>query len=119
MNKNQISIDYDPEGDMLSIIFGSKGRKGRGYELNDYIYICIDPSNYEPLGLTVLSYSKIQKLGEITLSFWNDLKQQEKEMMLIILSKEPVNHFLQVKDSTIPIPVSTFKNPSLQDILAA
>ncbi|MDQ1317244.1 MAG: hypothetical protein QG641_110 [Candidatus Poribacteria bacterium] len=119
MEKNQISIDYDPKGDMLSVIFGAKGRKGKGYELNDYIYIRIDPSSYEPLGLTVLSYSKIITLKEIPLSFWDDLKQQEKEMMLMILSKEPVNHFLQVKDSTIPIPVSTFKNPSLQDILAA
>ena len=39
MSKHQISIDYDPKGDMLSVIFGAKGRKGKGYELNDYIYI--------------------------------------------------------------------------------
>jgi len=119
MEKNQISIDYDPEGDMLSVIFGAKGRKGRGYELNDYIYIRIDPSSYEPLGLTVLSYSKILSLKEIPLSFWDNLKQQEKEFMLKIFSKEPLNRFLYLKDNSTSIPVGTFQNLPLQEILAA
>ena len=33
MSKIQISMDYYPEGDMLSITFGAKGLKGRGYEM--------------------------------------------------------------------------------------
>ncbi len=119
MEKNQISIDYDPEGDMLSIIFGAKGRKGRGYELNDYIYIRIDLSSYEPLGLTILNYSKVLSLKEIPLSFWDDLKQQEKEFMLKILSKEPINRFLNLKDGSASIPIGVFRNLPLQEILAA
>lgn len=57
MNKLSISIDYFPDGDMLSVTFGTIGRKGQGFELNDYIYIRVDPKTYEPLGLTLLSYS--------------------------------------------------------------
>lgn len=119
MGKMQISMDYYPEGDMLSITFGTPGRKGRGYELSEHIYIRIDLSTYEPLGLTILSYSKLLTLGEIALSFWSDLTPKEQEMMRAILNNEPVNRFLYFKDMTIPVPVSAFQNPSLQEIVAA
>ena len=118
MHKTQISMDYDPEGDMLSITFGAPGRKGRGYELSEHIYIRIDLSTYEPLGLTILSYSKLLTLGEISLSFWGELTPEAQEIMRTILNSEPVNRFLHLKEMTIPIPVSTFQNPSLQEIVA-
>ncbi|MBC8230957.1 hypothetical protein H8E77_15505 [bacterium] len=138
MGKMQISMDYYPEGDMLSITFGTKGRKGQGYELSEHIYIRVDLSTHEPLGLTFLSYSKLLTLGEISLSFWDELIPKEQEMMRAIFSNEPVNRFLHLKemsslrqaqckppdfvgtkDMTISIPVSTFQNPSLQEIVAA
>ncbi len=119
MSKMQISMDYYPEGDMLSITFGVKGRKGQGYELSEHIYIRIDLSTDEPLGLTILSYSKLLTLGSISLSFWGELTPKEQEMMRAIFSNEPVNRFLHLKNVTIPIPVSTFQNPSLQEIVAA
>lgn len=118
MSKMQISMDYDPEGDMLSITFGAPGRKGRGYELSDHIYIRIDLSTYEPLGLTILSYSKLLALGEISLTFWGDLTPEEQDMMRAILNNEPVNRFLRFKERAIPVPVSTFQNPSLQEIVS-
>ena len=119
MDKKQISMDYYPEGDMLSITFGVSDRKGRGYELSEHIYIRIDLSTHEPLGLTILSYSKLLKLGEISLLFWDELTPKEQEMMKAILRNEPVNRFLHLKDITIPFPVSAFQNPSLQEIVAA
>jgi len=115
----QISMDYYPEGDMLSITFGAKGRKGRGYELNDYIYIRIDPSTYELLGLTILSYSKLLKLGEMPLLLWDSLKSEEQEIIRGILKSSPVNHFLSLRDDTVSIPVSIFQNPSIREIVAA
>jgi len=118
MSKTQISMDYDPEGDMLSITFGAPGRKGRGYELSEHIYIRIDLSTDEPLGLTIFSYSKLLAVGEISLSFWGDLTPEEREMMRTILNSEPVNRFLHLKELTIPVPVSTFQNPSLQEIVS-
>ena len=117
--KMQISMDYYPKGDMLSITFGEQGRKGRGYELSEHIYIRVDLSTQEPLGLTILSYTKLLTLGEISLSFWGELTPKEQEMMRAILSNEPVNWFLHLEDMTIPVPVSTFQNPSLQEIVAA
>lgn len=120
MGKIQISMDYYPEGDMLSITFGVPGRKGRGYELSEHIYIRIDLSTHEPLGLTILSYTKLLTLGEIALSFWNKLTPREQEMMRAILSNKPMNYFLHLKeDMTIPAPMSTLHNPSLQEIVAA
>ena len=119
MDKMQISMDYYPEGDMLSITFGAKGRKGRGYELSEHIYIRIDLSMHEPLGLTILSYSKLLTLGEISLSSWGELTPKEQEMMRAILSNEPVNRFLHLKDMAISMPVSAFQNPSLKEIVAA
>ena len=119
MNKVQISMDYDPEGDMLSITFGPPDRKGRGYELSENIYIRIDLLTHEPLGLTILSYSKLLALGEVSLSFWGELTPEEGKMMKTILSNEPVNRFLRLTDAVIPVPVSIFQNPSLQEIIAA
>lgn len=118
MTKTQISMDYYPEGDMLSITFGPKGRKGKGYELSEHIYVRVDSSTYEPLGLTILSYSRLLALGEFPLSFWDELTPEEQETMRTILSNEPLSRFLNLKDITIPIPVSTFHNPSLQEIVA-
>ena len=119
MNKMQISMDYDPEGDMLSMTFGAPGRKGRGYELSEHIYIRIDLSTSKPLGLTVLSYSKLLALGEVSLTFWGDLTPEEQSMMKTIISNEPVNRFLHFKELKRPVPMSAFQNPSLQEIIAA
>ena len=118
MRKTQISMDYDPEGDMLSITFGAPGRKGRGYGLSEHIYIRIDLSTDEPLGLTILSYSKLLVLGEVSLSFWGKLTPEEQKIMRTILTNEPVNRFLYLKERIIPIPVGAFQNPSLQEIVA-
>lgn len=118
MIKTQISMDYYPDGDMLSITFGPKGRKGKGYELSEHIYIRIDTSTYEPLGLTILSYSKLLTLDEFPLSFWNQLTPEDQDMMRSLFSREPLSRFLNLKDITEPVPVSSFHNPSLQEIVA-
>lgn len=119
MDKIQISMDYYPEGDMLSITFGETGRKGQGYELSEHIYLRIDLSTHEPLGLTILSYSKLLRLGEISLSFWDDLLPKEQEMMQTILRNEPVNRFLYLRETRIKEKMGSFQNPSLQEIVAA
>jgi len=120
MGRIQISMDYYPEGDMLSITFGTLGRKGHGYELSEHIYICVDLSTHEPLGLAILSYSKLVGLGEVTLSLWDELTPEEQEMIRAILLKEPVNRFIQLKeDLTMFTPVSTFPDIPLQEIVAA
>lgn len=117
---NQISIDYFPDGDMLSVTFGEIGRKGQGFELNDHIYIRIDRENHQPLGLTFLSYSKLVKLGEISLSFWNDFPLEVKQNLLHILKSYPVNLFLSLKkDSVDIIPIGSFPDTSIKNLIAA
>lgn len=119
MNKMHMSMDYDPQGDMLSITFGPPGCQGRGYELSEHIYLRINPSTHEPLGLTILSYFKLVALGSVSLSFWGKLTPEEQKIIRTILGRKPVNRFLYLKDATIPVPVGTFQNPSLQEIIAA
>lgn len=51
--------------------------------------------------------------------FWNELNSEEQDIMRTILDNEPLNRFLNLKDITTPIPVSTFHNPSLKEIVAA
>ena len=117
---NQFSIDYFPDGDMLSITFGEIGRTGQGFELNDHIYIRIDRKTKQSLGLTFLSYSKLIKLGEISLSFWNDFSQDVKSMLLKVLQNYPVNLFLKLKkDSVDIIPVSSLPDTSIKQLIAA
>jgi hypothetical protein len=117
---NQISIDYFPDGDMLSVTFGEIGRIGQGFELNDHIYIRVDKETNQPLGLTLLSYSKLIKLGEISLSFWNELSSEAKRILTTILQSYPVNLFLSLKKDRIDtIPVSAFPDASIQKLIAA
>jgi len=120
MDKQAISIDYYPEGDMLSVTFGTIGRKGRGFELNENIYIRIDPETRDPLGLTLLSYSKLIKMKKLSLSFWNELSEEMQHILFSILKRYPVNMFLNVKKDVIDIqPVSSFPNTPLQELIAA
>lgn len=120
MRKRQISVDYDPDGDMLSITFGAPGRKGQGYELSEHIYIRLEAKTQEPLGLTLLSYSKLVALGEVRLTGWGELSPERQDRMRAILSQEPVNRFLQFQeDVAAVIPVSTFPSLPLQEIVAA
>ena len=119
MNK-QISIDYFPEGDMLSVTFGEIGRKGQGFELNDHIYVRIDKETHQPLGMTFLSYSKLIQLGEVSLSFWNEFSTEVKQILLSVLQNHPVNLFLKLKKGSIDlIPVSSFPDTSLKNLIAA
>jgi len=120
MNKNQISIDYFPDDYLLSVTFAKIGRKGHGFELNKNIYIRIDLKTHEPLGLTLLSYSKLIRLQKISLSYWNDLSNQMQQILSSILESHPVNLFLNLKKESINIlPVSSFPNTSLQKLIAA
>ena len=120
MNKQQISIDYFPDGDMLSVTFGETGRKGQGFELNEYIYIRIDVQTHEPLGLTFLSYSRLVKLNQIALSFWDKLSDAMQQILLSILMSYPVNLFLNIEKKSIDInPVSSFPDTSIQELAAA
>ncbi|NOY60370.1 MAG: hypothetical protein GXO75_15780 [Calditrichaeota bacterium] len=118
--KNQISIDYFPEGDMLSITFGESNRKGNGFELNEYIYLRLEKKTYQPLGLTFLIYSKLIKLGEVPLSFWNDFPKDVQKKLLKVLQSYPVNLFLSLKKETINIlPISSFPDTSIKKLIAA
>ena len=120
MNKQPISIDYFPDGDMLSITFGAIGRKGQGFELNDYIYIRVDPKMYEPLGLTLLSYSKLIELNEISLDYWAELSPEIQQILSSILLSYPTNLFMHFNKKTIDVlPVSTFPDASLKELIAA
>lgn len=120
MDKQLISIDYFPDGDMLSVTFGTIGRKGQGFELNDYIYIRVDPKTHEPLGLTLLSYSKLIKLNEIPLDYWYELAQEIQQILSSILLSYPVNLFMHLKKEAINVlPVSTFPDTSLKQLIAA
>jgi len=120
MNKNQISIDYFPDGDMLSVTFGKIGRKGHVFELNENIYIRMDLKTNEPLGLTLLSYSKLIKLNKISLSNWNDLSDQVQHQLFSILESHPINLFLKLKKETIDVlPVGSFPDTPLQKLIAA
>jgi len=87
MDKQAISIDYFPEGDMLSVTFGTIGRKGQGFELNENIYLRIDSQTYDPLGLTLLSYSKLIKMKKLTLSFWNELSEEMQQVLFSIMKR--------------------------------
>ena len=120
MTKQSISIDYFPEGDMLSVTFGKIGRKGSGYELSENIYVRVAPETNEPLGLTLTSYSKLIKLKSIPLSLWDEISVNKQQILLSVLQNYPVNLFLNVeKSANGSNPSGSFPNKPLQELVAA
>ena len=79
------------------VTFGTLGRKGKGFELNENIYIRIDMKTQQPLGLTLLCYSKLMNLDEISLTYWHELSPENQQLLSSILFTHPVNLFLNLK----------------------
>ena len=109
-------ITYDPDGDILYIIFGQP-IVSTGYQLSDQILLRVDPKTQTASGLTIFNYSyHASATREIPLPGIED-QVDVKPLLLNILGSAPVNQFITVTASEREISAKLL-SPSLQQAVA-
>jgi hypothetical protein len=97
------SIQYDSEGDILSVFFvESKSSTQAGVELSDNIILYLDPAAEKPLALILSSYQAMLHAHEnspIVLDGLGQLPPPLQTTILKLLRREPLRSFLQLLDA--------------------
>jgi uncharacterized protein YuzE len=92
-----IKLTYDEEGDILYVEF-LKGRKASYQSLTDNIVLRFDPQTFEPIGLTLIDYSRLVPQGGSPPHFafdrLTDIPSDRRNSVITILSHPPVNRWL-------------------------
>lgn len=57
MGKKSFNLKYDPETDILHLVFG-KARKALSIEQEPEVFVRLDPKTQEIVGLTVLGFKQ-------------------------------------------------------------
>lgn len=117
MNAERITLHYQREDDILYVTFGQEGRKGVGFNLHDNVLLRFDGQSGEPLGLTMIDYSKLKKLPLIPLNDASSLPQELARTVKHILLSDPVRRFIEVDTTTFN--QFSLVNPSMERVIAA
>jgi len=106
-----IRLAYDEQADMLDIFFG-ENRKGAGVELTEHILLRLDRESGRAISLSILDFSILASPTEFgvrsfALTGLNDLPQELREMVARIITTPPINQFLKVATSMLPLPIKS------------
>ena len=92
-----MKIFYDEEGDLLEVQFKSGMADMRtGIGLTSQVTIFCDVTLQQPLGLTVLAYSKLLAFGEFEMDEWDRIPANEQPQVKQLISRYPLNRFLHL-----------------------
>ena len=110
--------EYDRNGDMLEIFFRD-AEAACAVELTESIVLRFDWETNEPLSLSFLSFSKLQKPAEYGEPFFellaDEWPEEAQEKVWAMLRKQPLNEFLKL-NSYVPahtyraIPMTSIKH---------
>ena len=114
----QVRIEYDSEGDMLEIFFASG--PATGVKLTDEIVLRYDKNSISPRSLIFTSFSHLTQDTEygpesIRLTGLESLSPIQRDEILRMLRKPPVNYFLQLSAMKLhhtqqPIPLTSVRH---------
>ncbi len=95
-------IQYDPEGDILEIIFNEQFHlaEKRSIKLRDGIILFISKTQSVPVQLTLVNYKKAAQLPSIFFDGWNRLEKNEKRELLPIINSSSISAFLRFDPQT-------------------
>ena len=117
METKKISLRYEQDDDILYVTFGNAGRKGMGVNLHENILLRFDRHTAEPLGLTLIDYSKLKDLSSLPLHDLSTFPEDLKQILQRVLLTEPVQRFLEV--DSISWRNLNVVNPTMARALAA
>jgi uncharacterized protein YuzE len=113
---------YDKEADILYISFAPDERATSAVELNENILLRFNLAERRAIGLTLMDFSVLVELTNIgprsfPLSGLDDLEPDWQEMVLDIVSRQPVNQILKLQVFTPALsksmPATTIERPAL------
>jgi hypothetical protein len=92
-----MKLNYDPEGDVLEVIFNESLHRGekKVYKLRDGMILYVSPDKMLPVQLTLVNYRKAAQLPAIFFEGWLKLDKDEQRDILPILTSPPVSAFLR------------------------
>jgi hypothetical protein len=123
---SQVLYEYDPETDLLEIIF-HQSKATAAVELTESIVLRFNWETSQPLSLSFLSISRLiepGEYGEVHFQLLTDEWPVEaKSKVLAMLRQPPLNEFLSLSSYTPAnshqvIPLTTIKDPRLSLLVA-
>jgi len=94
-------INYDPEGDILTVHFLDYAKQHAGLEITDNIVLYFDTVNEKPLEMILICYSRL-----VTYTRKNPLKlklskypKRLQKIALKLIQQPPVSNFLELNAS--------------------
>ncbi|TVM01166.1 MAG: hypothetical protein CV087_11240 [Candidatus Brocadia sp. WS118] len=90
-------LNYDPEGDVLEVIFSEALHRGekKAYKLREGMILYVSPGKMLPVQLTLVNYRKAAQLPAIYFEGWLKLNKDEQKKVLPIITSPPVSAFLR------------------------
>ncbi|OIO88111.1 MAG: hypothetical protein AUK03_16820 [Anaerolineae bacterium CG2_30_64_16] len=111
--------EYDPEGDLLEIVFRRAEATG-AVELTESIILRFDLATSEPLSLSLIGFSRLIRPAKYGMQHFrllaDEWPDELREKVSAMLHSAPLNDFLQVGSYTPrrarrPIPLAAIKQP--------
>lgn len=116
-----IHMAYDEEGDILYMSFVSN-RQASTLSLNDNVVLRYDPEAGEAVGMTIIGFSDLLALERegkwLPLRDLTELPGELGELVRNLITRPPVNRYLQVSDGT-HLTTQLTRQFSLADLLLA
>ena len=95
-------MHYDPEGDVLEVIFNEQlhRQEKKAFKLREGIILYLNESALAPVQLTLVNYKKAAQLPALLFNGWQKLTKSEQKKLLPVLTASPVSAFLQIDPRT-------------------
>lgn len=95
-------IDYDEEGDILELRWGTARGAGRtGFELNENIILFTNSDLTLPLGLTLLSYQRLGEQSRLDLAKMQALPPDIQDSLRTLLQRDPLQRILRFQNGSL------------------
>jgi hypothetical protein len=95
-------ILYDPEGDVLDVIFDERLHRADkiAYELRDGFILYVTVDSLKPIQLTVVNYQRLAQRPTFLFSGWKKLRAGERKRLLPIINSPVLSAFLKLDSQT-------------------
>lgn len=95
-------LDYDPEGDVLEVIFDEALHRTDqiAYKLRLGIVLYLTADTQQPVQLTLVSYRALAEFPVIHFDGWDTLSKSDQALLAPILKSPAISAFLRLDPQT-------------------
>jgi len=116
--KNVMLISYDPEGDVLEVVFDESLQDAEqvAFKFRDGIVLYTTVNTLKPVQLTLVSYRALAEFPVIHFEGWDKLSKSDKASLSPILKSPVISAFLRIDPKSGNGHISS---PDMLEILSA